>query len=70
MIENRFGTPGYGWQRAVNVSAIDDSKAYMQDMAIKSRNLLKSKLGGTSGSAKVHYQSLLIKLNNALKDKL
>ncbi|WP_303180079.1 zinc-dependent metalloprotease [uncultured Butyricimonas sp.] len=70
MIENQFGTPGYGWQRAVNVSAIDDSKAYMQDMAIKSRNLLKSKIGGTSGSAKVHYQSLLIKLNNALKDKL
>lgn len=70
MVEDQFGTPGYGWQRAVNIAAIDDSKAYMQDMAIKSRNLLKSKIGGTSGSAKVHYQSLLIKLNNALKDKL
>ena len=75
MVKDQFGTPGYGWQRAVNVGSIDDSKAYLQDMAVKSRNLLRSKMlksriAGTTGSAKVHYQSLLIKLNNALKDKL
>ena len=70
MVKDQFGTPGYGWQRAVNVGSIDDSKAYLQDMAVKSRNLLKSRIAGTTGSAKVHYQFLLIKLNNALKDKL
>ena len=70
MVANQFGTPGYGWQRTVATTAIDDSKAYLQDMAVKSRNLLRSKIGGMSGNAKVHYQALLIKLNNALKDKL
>ena len=70
MVADQFGTPGYGWQRTVATTAIDDSKAYLQDMAVKSRNLLRSKIGGMSGNAKVHYQSLLIKLNNALKDKL
>ena len=70
MVADQFGTPGYGWQRTVATTAIDDSKAYLQDMAVKSRNLLRSKIGGMSGNAKVHYQALLIKLNNALKDKL
>ena len=67
---NQFGAPGYGWQGAVNVSSIDDSKAYLQDLAVKSRNLLRSKINVVSGAAKIHYQSLLIQLNNALKDKL
>ena len=65
-----FGTPGYGLQRAVKINSINDSKAYLQDIAIKSRELLRNKIGKTSGHSKIHYQSLLIKLNNALKDKL
>lgn len=70
MADNQFGTPGYGFQQAVKVAAIDETKAHLQNMAVKSRNLLKSRIAGTSGNARVHYQSLLIKLNNALKDKL
>ena len=66
----QFGAPGYGWQGNVNISSIDDSKAYLQNLAVRSRNLLRSKLGIVSESAKIHYQSLLIQLNNALKDKL
>ena len=52
MVADQFGTPGYGWQRTVATTAIDDSKAYLQDMAVKSRNLLRSKIGGMSGNAK------------------
>jgi hypothetical protein len=54
----------------VAVTVIDETNAHLQNLAIKSRNLLKSKVAGASGAAKVHYQSLLIKLNTALKDKL
>ncbi|MDR1757954.1 MAG: zinc-dependent metalloprotease [Bacteroidales bacterium] len=68
--DNHFGEPGYGWQFGVNVSAIDQSKSYLQNMAIKSRDLLRSRVNNASGNDKVHYQTLLIKLNTALKDKL
>lgn len=70
MMENQFGTPGHGFQSTVKLSAIDETKAYLQNMAVNSRNLLRSKIASTSGSTKIHYQALLIKLNNALKDKL
>jgi hypothetical protein len=65
-----FGKTGYGFQDRVNVNAIDDSKAYLQDLAVKSRNLLRGRVAGMSGADKTHYQALLIKLNNALKDKI
>lgn len=65
-----FGSAGYGFQRPINISAIDDSKAYLQNLAVKSQALLKGRINGMSGKTKIHYQSLLIKLNNALKDKL
>ncbi|MDR1584814.1 MAG: zinc-dependent metalloprotease, partial [Prevotellaceae bacterium] len=67
---NDFGKTGYGFQSKVSVVAIDNSKALLQDMAIKSRTLLRSKAAAASGSDRVHYQSLLIKLNDTLKDKL
>jgi hypothetical protein len=65
-----FGTPGYGWQGRVSVAAIDDSKAYLQDLAVKSRNLLRSRIAGASGNTRTHYLSLLVKLNTVLKDKI
>ncbi|KAA6342011.1 hypothetical protein EZS27_010214 [termite gut metagenome] len=65
-----FGTPGNGFQSKVAVTVIDNSKSHLQDLAIKSRALLKKHIAGTSGNAKVHYQSLLIKLNTVLKDKI
>jgi hypothetical protein len=67
---HHFGTPGYGFQGKVAITTIDDSKACLQDLAVRSRALLRGRLAGTSGSARVHYQSLLIKLNAALKDKI
>lgn len=69
-LDENFGPAGYGFQRPINISAIDDSRAYLQNLAVKSRALLKGRVNGMTGKTKIHYQSLLIKLNNALKDKL
>jgi hypothetical protein len=66
--EHEFGRTGY--QGRVNVKQIDDSNTYLAMLAIKSRDLLRSRVGGLSGADKAHCQSLLIKLNAALKDKL
>ncbi|MDR0511181.1 MAG: zinc-dependent metalloprotease [Rikenellaceae bacterium] len=65
-----FGTPGYGFQSKVTVTLIDNSKGYLQDMAVRSRAQLRSRVASASGADKVFYQSLLIKLNSALKDKI
>jgi hypothetical protein len=65
-----FGKPGYGFQQKVSIAEIDNSKAYLQELAVKSRALLRGRLAGASGSDRMHYQSLLIKLNAALKDKI
>ncbi|MDR2627829.1 MAG: zinc-dependent metalloprotease, partial [Dysgonamonadaceae bacterium] len=39
--EHHFGTPGYGFQSKVSVSVIDETNSYLQNLAVKSRNLLK-----------------------------
>lgn len=67
---SEFGKTGQGFQGRVNVKQIDDVNTYLTVLAIRSRDLLRSKIGATSGADKAHYQSLLIKLNVALKDKL
>lgn len=68
--DNRFGTPGYGWQAKVSLGVLDDSKAHLQNLAVRSRTLLRNAVSNTSGTDRTHYQSLLIKLNGALTDKL
>ena len=67
MALNEFGY-GYGFVRRVNTGEIDNSKVYLQDMALKAQRLLSSQVAGATGDTKVHYQSLLMKLNKALKD--
>ena len=59
---------GYGFVRKVNTGEIDNSKVYLQDMALKAQRLLNSKIAGATGDTKIHYQSLLMKLNKSLKD--
>jgi hypothetical protein len=54
----------------VDIQAIDQTNAYLQDMAIRSRDLLKSRLATSSAKDKIHYQSLLIQLNSAMRDKM
>ena len=67
MALNEFGY-GYGFVRKVNTGEIDNSKVYLQDMALKVQRLLNSKIAGATGDTKIHYQSLLMKLNKSLKD--
>ena len=67
MALNEFGY-GYGFVRKVNTGEIDNSKVYLQDMALKAQRLLNSKIAGATGDTKIHYQSLLMKLNKSLKD--
>ncbi|MDR1793306.1 MAG: zinc-dependent metalloprotease [Bacteroidales bacterium] len=67
--QNTFGNP-FPYQMKVNISAIDHSAAYLQDMAVRSRDLLKNRLNSVAQKDKIHYQSLLIQLNAALKDKM
>ena len=67
MALNEFGY-GYGFVRKVNTGEIDNSKVYLQDMALKAQRLLNSKIAGATGDTKIHYQSLLMKLNKPLKD--
>ena len=67
---HEFGPAGMGFQNKVNVGAIDDSNNYLTDLAVRSRSLLRNAVASSSGSARAHYQSLLIKLNTVLKDKL
>jgi hypothetical protein len=65
-----FGTPGYGFQSSVTTTLIDETSNFMQVLAIKSRDLLRSRIATTTGGERAHYQALLIKLNGVLKDKL
>ncbi len=67
MALNEFGY-GYGFVWKVNTGEIDNSKVYLQDMALKAQRLLNSKIAGATGDTKIHYQSLLMKLNKSLKD--
>jgi hypothetical protein len=68
--EDHFGKTGHAFQSKVNLGAVNEANNYLQVLAIKSRDLLRSRIAGSTGNARAHYQSLLIKLNAALKDKL
>jgi hypothetical protein len=68
--ERDFGPAGMGLQGEVDVSDIDDSKNYLADLAIRSQRLLRRTVNRSRGADRAHYQSLLLQLNGALKDKL
>lgn len=60
-----FGA-GYGWQPRIDITRIDQKGVYMVYMVNKSVNLLKSKIATSTGSDKIHYQGLAIKLEKIL----
>lgn len=62
----RFGS-GYGWVLPIETEVIDNSKIYFYDLALRMQKLLISQVNQVSGSAKLHYQSLLFELNRSLK---
>ena len=63
---NQFGQ-GYAWQQEESVAAIDDSQTYIYAMALKTKELLESKIQNAEGATKAHYQILLYKLQKFLK---
>ena len=69
-VEQERGPSYVAQQMALNEFGyeIDTSKVYLQDMALKAQRLLNSKIAGATGDTKIHYQSLLMKLNKSLKD--
>ena len=68
--DNRFGPAGMGLQDPVYISTIDDSAEWMIEFALRSRHLLERAVRRSHGANRAHYQSLLLKLNTVLKDKL
>ena len=58
---------GYGWQRKVTTTAIDDSKVYLQDMLVRVKQLLEGKLSTTDKDTKAHYRALILQIEKALK---
>ena len=62
----QFGQ-GYGWQQEVSVAAIDNSQTDIFAMAMKTKELLESKISSAQGATKAHYQTLLYKLQRMLK---
>ena len=58
---------GYGWQRKVTTTAIDDSKVYLQDMLVRVKQLLEGKLSTADKDTKVHYRALILQIEKALK---
>ena len=58
---------GYGWQRKVTTTAIDDSKVYLQDMLVRVKQLLEGKLSTTDKDTKAHYRAWILQIEKALK---
>ncbi|WP_018338906.1 zinc-dependent metalloprotease [Butyricimonas synergistica] len=59
--KHQFGDTGdYGWQKEVNVGAIDESAAYCAAMLKKIEQLVKTKVSTANASDKIHYQSILL----------
>ena len=63
---NNIGS-GYGWQRKVTTTAIDDSKVYLQDMLVRVKQLLEDKLSTADKDTKAHYRALILQIEKALK---
>lgn len=58
---------GYGWQRKVTTTAIDDSKIYLHDMLMKVKQLLESRLSVVDKDTKAYYRALVFQIEKAFK---
>lgn len=64
---DKYGPAGYKWQYRVNLRTIDESKTMLFGEVKRIEKLLKSVIPSVSGDAKVHYESLLYKLQSSMK---
>ena len=63
---DKFGA-GYGWQKALDVTAIDETPAYYCSMLEKITRLVESKVNSANRDDAAHYQSLLLILKSVKK---
>ena len=58
---------GYGNQRPLDVSTIDERAGYFADMMNKVERLVKSRLSSANAADRAHYQSILLQIEGAKK---
>ena len=63
---DKFGA-GYGWQKALDVTAINETPAYYCSMLEKITRLVESKVNSANRDDAAHYQSLLLILKSVKK---
>ena len=63
---DEFGPSGYGFQKQVNVKAINETRALFYGEIQKMVKLLEKVSKSSSGDTRAHYESLLYQINNSL----
>lgn len=62
----RFGY-GYGNQRPLDVSTVDERPGYFADMMNKIERLVKNRLSSANSADRAHYQSILLQIEGTRK---
>lgn len=63
---DEFGPSGYGFQKVVNVKAIDETRSLFYGEIRKIVKLLEKAAKSSSGDIRAHYESLLYQIDNSL----
>ena len=66
--EQMFGKPGYNWQKRVSASVVDETPMVWYYMATQCKQLLVRGVRMSKGETKLHYQTLLQRMEWLLSD--
>ena len=66
LLTTRFGTGGYGWQRPLDVTNLDESATYYYRMVLRIRDLLESKMKSFDAEDLPHYEAMLFAMKQML----
>lgn len=65
LVITHFGT-GYGWQRSLDVTNLDESATYYYQMVLRIRDLLESKMKSFDAEDLPHYEAMLFAMKQML----
>lgn len=65
LLTTHFGT-GYGWQRSLDVTNLDESATYYYQMVLRIRDLLESKMKSFDAEDLPHYEAMLFAMKQML----
>lgn len=65
LVTTHFGT-GYGWQRSLDVTNLDESATYYYQMVLRIRDLLESKMKSFDAEDLPHYEAMLFAMKQML----